>query len=181
MIGRRKLSHLVLGVVAMLTAAPDVAHAGLEGAIGKPLPVPELADGTVMVRVLAGEVTAPVANVEVTLIGSGAPRVATTNSDGRVTFDQIPAGATVKVVVTPTVVGGTSESFTMPATGGFRLLLTTVPWIVAAAPPLPRPRMLSGQWRPDDAEPPGTAAVRLTYDDLAEPRPPAGVSVALVG
>jgi peroxiredoxin len=52
-----------------------------------------------------------------------------------------------------------------------------------AADPLvaPRPRMFSGTWRTDEAPARGTAVVRLTYDDLADPRPPAGVAVALVG
>lgn len=43
------------------------------------------------------------------------------------------------------------------------------------------PRTVSGQIRIDEGAPAGTVTVRVTYDDLAEARPPARIDVALVG
>ncbi|MCE9572882.1 MAG: TlpA family protein disulfide reductase [Deltaproteobacteria bacterium] len=46
---------------------------------------------------------------------------------------------------------------------------------------MPTPRTLSGSPRPDADLTADAAEVRLTYDDLADPHPPAGVPVTLVG
>jgi peroxiredoxin len=46
---------------------------------------------------------------------------------------------------------------------------------------MPQPRELSGQPRADNAAVPGSLAVRVTYNDLADPKPPVGVPVTLVG
>ena len=46
---------------------------------------------------------------------------------------------------------------------------------------MPEPRQLSGQPRPEQNDPPGQFTVKLTYDDLKETTPPAGITVVLVG
>lgn len=165
----------VVVVCALLVAASGAAEALPAAALGKPLPSPDLATGTLVVRVIDGAVDAPRAGATVTLTGDGAPRTATTDDTGRVRFEGLTAGATVtaRVSVSPAV---SSERMVVPDAGGLRVVLSTRPLRPSVRPA----RKLSGEVteRDEDA---GAVEVRVTYDDLNDARPPAGVVVSLVG
>jgi hypothetical protein len=62
----------------------------------------------------------------------------------------------------------------MPSSGGLRFLLSTRPWRQPA-------RASSGEAMPSEAVPASTVEVQLTYDEIADPKPPTGVTVSLVG
>jgi hypothetical protein len=164
------------------------ARAQIPGAIGQPLTSPDLPAGTVSVRVIAGAVTSPVVGTDVTLLVNGAPRVARTDSAGRATFKDLPAGAKVQAKVTDEDKKDvTSSEFPLPNDSGVRVMLSTKPFQGGAggAPfagggGMPEPRQMSGEPRPEQADAPGTYTVRLTYDDFKD-APPVGVLVALVG
>jgi len=90
---------------------------------GTPLPAPELADGTVTVRVVRERMGNNIAGQEVTLTVGGARRVMKTDAQGRAQFDKLPTGALVQAT---TIVDGetlTSQEFAVPGRGGTRLAL----------------------------------------------------------
>jgi hypothetical protein len=94
-------------------------------------PDPELATGTVTVRVIRGSFANPVDSLTVDLTGGAASRQATTNAEGRAEFTGIAPGTRLKAAA---VVAGErleSQEFAMPASGGIRLAL------VAADPSTP--------------------------------------------
>ncbi|MBC7978851.1 MAG: hypothetical protein H7138_28030, partial [Myxococcales bacterium] len=67
----------MLGVAGVaLTTAPATAQPA--AALGKPLPSPDLAVGTISVRIVAGSMSSPVVGTDVTLVVNGTPRVART-------------------------------------------------------------------------------------------------------
>lgn len=175
--------------VAGIAGTAEPAHAQIAAAIGKPLPSPDLAPGTVSVRVVAGSPSSPVIGTDVTLLVNGTPRAARTDSAGRAHFKDLPAGAKVQAKVTDEDKKEvSSEEFQLPADSGVRLMLTTRPWNPGAGgggptmggAGMPNPRQMSGEPRPEQADPPGTLTVRLTYDDFND-APPVDVPVALVG
>jgi hypothetical protein len=95
---------------------------------GVPLPVSDVAPGTVTVRVIRGSLANVVPGQDVELMVGGASRKGKTNDAGRAEFNGLAPGTRVKAV---TVVDGVrieSQEFDVPATGGVRLML------VAAAP-----------------------------------------------
>lgn len=169
------IARVVLVALAVF-ATPAAALAQPASAIGTPLPAPDMAVGTIIVRVVDGTAIAPTANIHVTLIGAGAPRDAVTDAMGHVTFDHVPVGASVQVAAASPDPLAASTTFVVPAAGGTRLLLSTKPWGV----PVPV-RESSGDAIADDTAAPGTIAVRLTYDDLSDAHPPSGIEVVLVG
>jgi hypothetical protein len=192
--GRRRRSGslwlaLALGAAGVaLAAAPAAAQ--MAAALGRPLPSPDLPVGTVTVRVVAGSAASPVVGTDVTLVVNDAPREARTDSAGRASFQGLPAGATVIAkVLDEDKTEHASEPFPIPDSGGIRVMLTTKPWQAGAgggAPfaggaggGMPNPRQLSGQARGEQADPPGTVTIHVTYDDFKDS--PAGVPVALVG
>jgi len=166
-----------LAVLAMSTPA----SAQIAAALGKPLPSSDLPAGTVMVRALNTGITDPIVNVKVTLVVDSKPRDVTTDAAGRARFDGIPAGAKVKASVTDTKgKKATSDEFAVPADMGVRVMIATS-YIAPAATAMPSPREFSGDERPDDKLAVGTLVVRLSYNDLREDKPPAGVAIVLVG
>jgi len=188
----RLTAHLALacalGIAGVaLTAAP--ASAQMAAALGKPLPSPDLAVGTVSVRVVAGSAAAPVVGTEVTLVVNGTPRVARTDAAGRASFVGLPSGATVIAhVADDEKTDHPSDSFAIPAEGGTRVMITTKPWqsgAAGAAPfagggaGMPNPRQLSGEARPEQGDAPGMITVRVSYDSFQDT--PEGVPVVLVG
>src|SRR5580692_10080903 len=108
-------------VAGLLLALAPPAHAQLSAALGKPLPSADLADGTIVIRVIAGDVTQPVVGVTVTLVVDGTPRYAATTTAGRAEFAGVHAGA--KVMARYDKVA--SEEFVVPDQGGVRVLLST--------------------------------------------------------
>ncbi|MEO8841757.1 MAG: carboxypeptidase-like regulatory domain-containing protein [Kofleriaceae bacterium] len=182
----------MLGLAALTPATP--AFAQIAGALGHPLPAADLPTGTVSVKVIAGKISEPVSNVEVTLIVNGTPREARTDSAGRAMFPNLPAGAKIQAKVQDEDNKDIeSDEFALAADSGQRLLLSTKPFVpmggpggapfagTAAGGGMPEPRQLSGEPRPEATDQPGSFTVRLTYDDLEDKTPPVGVSVFLVG
>lgn len=90
---------------------------------GVPLPIGDMAVGTVTVRVIRGTLANNVAGQIVELIGDGAARQQRTGESGRVEFTALRPGARVKAVA---VVGDErleSQEFPVPSAGGIRVLL----------------------------------------------------------
>jgi hypothetical protein len=90
---------------------------------GVPLPVGDLAPGTVTVRVVRGSMANAVAGQTVELSGGPSPMTAKTNDSGRAEFTALRPGTRVKAT---TVVDGErleSQEFAVPATGGIRVAL----------------------------------------------------------
>ncbi len=106
---------------------------------GRPLPSPDLPDGTVTVRVVRGTMTNNVAGAEVELHGAGPVRKAVTGPEGRAQFTGLPAGATVRALV---VIDGQrleSGPLGVPARGGVRTLLVATDPSDPSAPAGPPP------------------------------------------
>lgn len=193
--------------VAALVAMVSRVDAQPAEAMGKPLPDPKLRDGTVSLRVIAGDPNKPVSGVEATIMltppdGTSEAQVrrARTDTDGRVTFTDVLPDTMVQLKA-PSEAADTGEvsssQFPMPPAGGVRVMISTVP-IRGAGPMMggganagagdgtpsgmPRsPRMMSGQARTEDGDPNDRITVRLSYDDFADKTPPAGVPVLIVG
>jgi hypothetical protein len=90
---------------------------------GVPLPIGDMAVGTITVRVIRGSLANNVAGQIVELIGDGAARQQRTGESGRVEFTALRPGARVKAVA---VVGDErleSQEFPVPSAGGIRVLL----------------------------------------------------------
>src|SRR5689334_22928116 len=112
-------------VLAFLALAASSAAAQPSLPVGKPMPDASLADGTLVVLVIDGQLTARHANMMVTLTVNGKERTSTTDTNGRATFDKVAAAAKVRARI---VVGGKvldTDELEMPATHGVRLLLST--------------------------------------------------------
>jgi hypothetical protein len=177
-------------VCAALAAVASIgtAHAQTAGALGKPLPSPDLPKGTISVRIVAGSPSNPVIGTEVTLVVNGATRVARTDAAGRAHFKDLPPDAKLQAKVTDEdkkVIA--SDEFVLPVDSGARLMLSTLPWNPGAgggAPmaggAMPNPRAMSGEPRPEQDDAPGTLTVRLSYDDFKD-APPVDAPVTLVG
>ena len=193
------LRCLALGVAvlaAAVSAAPGPAHAQPAEAIGRPLPDASLRDGTVMVRLIAGDRSKPVSDAEVTITissqdGSGTPteKRARTDADGRATFVDVPDGMRVRISAPGDDGVVTATPFPMPMTGGVRVMVSTAK--MAGGGPamggpmmgggqMPAPRQMSGQPRPEANDDGDQLTVRLTYDDFADPTPPKDHPVVLV-
>ena len=182
-----RLIRIAALAAVTLTLTSTAAYAQMAGALGKPLPSPDMPPGSVSVRVVAGAPSSPVTGTEVTLVVNGEPRAARTDSAGRAHFKDLPAGAKVQAkVADEDKKEVASDEFALPADTGVRVMLSTRPWnpgAGAAAPAMAggvSPRQMSGAPRPDAEDPPGTLTVRLSYDDFKD-APPVGVPVAVVG
>jgi hypothetical protein len=90
---------------------------------GVPLPAPELATGTVTVRVMREQIGNNVANQQVTLEVGGASRTAATDAQGRAQFSGLPAGAAVRATATVDGEALVSREFAVPPQGGIRVAL----------------------------------------------------------
>jgi hypothetical protein len=90
---------------------------------GIPLPVSDVAVGTVVVRVIRGSLANNIPDQQVELTGAGAPRQVKTDATGRAEFTGLAPGT--RVTATTTVQGERlqSQTFPVPASGGTRLLL----------------------------------------------------------
>jgi hypothetical protein len=99
---------------------------------GVPLPSADLPAGTVSVRVVRGALTNAVAGQRVEIVGGQAPLVATTDGSGRATFTDVTPGMSLQAVTTIDGERLTSQTFSLPAQGGVRLILAAG---LASAPP----------------------------------------------
>jgi hypothetical protein len=136
----RSLRALLPFICILTLAAPQGADARQmdpKAVAGIPLPVPDVAVGTVVVRVIKGSLTNNVPNQQVELLGAGAPRAVTTDAGGRAEFSGLAPGTMVTATAT---VGGErlqSQQFAVPANGGTRLLLVATDPGGGAATPAP--------------------------------------------
>lgn len=112
-----------LCLLALMLPQMAIAQMDPKAVAGIPLPVGDVAVGTVVVRVIKGALTNNVPGQRVELLGAGETRTVTTDAGGRAEFTGLPPGARVTAVAT---VGGErlqSQEFAVPAAGGTRLLL----------------------------------------------------------
>jgi len=90
---------------------------------GVPLPVADLAPGTVTVRVVRGTMTNIVPGQLVELTGGASPMSAKTNDAGRAEFSGLQPGTRVKASTTVNGERLESQEFAVPPTGGIRVAL----------------------------------------------------------
>jgi hypothetical protein len=102
---------------------------------GMPLPVSDLAPGTVTARVIRGQLSNPIEGQSVELSDGVAVKTAKTDGSGRATFTGLTPGSPVKVAVTVDGERIESQGFQVPAVGGIRLMLVATD--SAAAKPAP--------------------------------------------
>lgn len=105
---------------------PGGAPAGMPDArmmSGIPMPMGDLPEGTVSVRLVRGAVSNVLAGQAVELLVGGQSRTAQTDEAGRAQFGGIAAGANVKAVATIDGERLESQPFTIPEKGGVRLML----------------------------------------------------------
>ncbi len=123
------LSRVVSSFVvsALLLSAATLARAQVmpdpKEIAGVPLPVGDVAVGTVTVRVIKGSLANNVPGQAVELLVNGAAQQQTTGQSGRAEFNGLAVGARVKATA---VVGGErleSQEFAVPSSGGIRVLL----------------------------------------------------------
>jgi len=90
---------------------------------GTPLPAPELANGTVTVRVVRERMGNNVTDQDVTLTIGPARRTLKTDAQGRAQFAGLTAGAMVQATTTVDGETLTSQQFVVAASGGVRVAL----------------------------------------------------------
>ncbi len=134
---RFSMRALIAAMLLAVGCLPVVALAQMPGAgggqpagmpdarmmSGIPMPVGDMPDGTVSVRVVRGQITNVVPGQPVELVVNGASRGGTTDEGGHAQFAGVTPGASLKAVAT---VGGErieSQPFSMPEKGGVRMVL----------------------------------------------------------
>ena len=95
---------------------PSIIH-------GKALPAPELAVGTVTVRVVREAIGNNVTGQDVRVTISGTARTARTDEQGRAEFTGLTAGAEARAETTVNGEQLVSDPFAVPAQGGLRVIL----------------------------------------------------------
>jgi hypothetical protein len=90
---------------------------------GVPLPVGDVAVGTVVVRVIRGSLANNIPDQPVDLLVAGATRTVKTDATGRAEFAGLTPGTRVSAVTTVAGERLQSQEFPVPASGGTRLLL----------------------------------------------------------
>jgi hypothetical protein len=132
------LVKALLPLVCLMTLAvpppADARQMDPRAVAGIPLPVADVAPGTVVVRVIKGSLANNVPNQPVELQGAGAPRVVTTDAAGRAEFAGLAPGTMVTAVTTVNGERLASQQFPVPASGGTRLLLVATDPAGGAAP-----------------------------------------------
>jgi hypothetical protein len=105
------------------SAAAQVAMPDPSLIHGKALPAGELAAGTVTVRVVREAIGNNIVGQSVTLVVDGASRTATTDEMGRAEFTGLAQGGAVRAEAIVDGEALASDSFTVPASGGLRVIL----------------------------------------------------------
>jgi hypothetical protein len=117
-----------LGVIAallMASSAPAAAQDMPDPSLihGRPLPVSDLPDGTVTVRVMREAMGNDLPGQDVRLTVGGATRIARTDGSGRAEFRGLTPGAEARAEVTVEGETLTSQPFDVPSAGGLRVSL----------------------------------------------------------
>ena len=126
--GTRKLLNFGLHVwlsslLVILCEVAVVAQPDPRQMSGLPLPSPELADGTITVRVVIGSLDNNVPDQPVELHQGDSVVTANTDVDGRATFFKLIPGAQVHAVTELNGQRLDSRRFTIPSRGGVRVML----------------------------------------------------------
>ena len=90
---------------------------------GRAIPAPELPNGTVTVRVVREAIGNNVVGEDVRATAGGAVRTATTDDQGRAEFADLPVGSDARAESTIDGEPLVSEPFTVPTSGGLRVIL----------------------------------------------------------
>ena len=90
---------------------------------GKAIPAPELPNGTVTVRVVREAIGNNVVGQEVRVTAGSTTRVGTTDAQGRAHFTDLPPGAQGQATASVSGEALTSDPFTVPSSGGLRVIL----------------------------------------------------------
>jgi hypothetical protein len=121
------MSRILFTLTALLTLSAAAAGAQQmpdpSQMAGVPLPAPELADGSVSVRLMREQIGNNIAGHPVTLTGAGITKTAQTDAQGRALFTDFAPGTAVKAQA---VVDGEtlqSQEFTVPNRAGIRVAL----------------------------------------------------------
>jgi len=116
---------ITLLVILLLVPHPGAAQQmpDPKAMSGTPLPVPDLAVGSVSARVIRGALTNPLPGQTVELLGAGDARTATTDEAGRATFSGLAPATRVKLAVTVNGERIESQEFAVPSAGGIRVML----------------------------------------------------------
>ena len=119
----RALLCAVLGL--LLAAVPAYAQDMPDPSLihGKALPAPELARGTVTVRVVREAIGNDIPKQSVTVSIGGATRTAVTDDRGRAEFTGLPAGQEGRAAASVDGEAMASDPFTVPTAGGLRVIL----------------------------------------------------------
>jgi len=105
-----------MAVAAQNVPDPSLVH-------GKPLPAPELADGTLTVRVVREAMANSLPGQTVTVTAGSRTMTGRTNDSGRAEFTNVPRDTDVRAQVTVDGEMLVSESFRLPSRGGVRVAL----------------------------------------------------------
>jgi hypothetical protein len=119
---------LGLGLGALVAAPQPVAAQQMPDASlihGRAIPAPELATGTVTVRVVRESIGNNVPNQTVTVTAGGATRTAATDDLGRAEFKGLPPGQEARAEATVDGEAMQSEPFMVPTSGGLRVILVS--------------------------------------------------------
>jgi hypothetical protein len=114
---------LALAAAIAVSAAAQIAMPDPSLIHGKALPAPELAPGTVTVRMVREAIGNNIVGQPVTLAVGETPRTATTDAMGRAEFTGLAPGTAVRAEATVDGEALVSDSFTVPASGGLRVIL----------------------------------------------------------
>jgi hypothetical protein len=120
------VARRVATVCLLLSLATPVVGQGLPDPSqmhGRALPAGELAPGTVTVRVVREAVSNNLPGQTVTVTAGSVSRTATTDESGRAEFTGLPQGAEARAQATVDGETLTSDSFTIPQSGGVRMIL----------------------------------------------------------
>ena len=90
---------------------------------GRAIPASELPDGTVTVRVVREAIGNNIVGQEVRVTAGGAVRTAVTDDQGRAEFTDLPVGSDARAESTVDGEPLVSEPFTVPTSGGLRVIL----------------------------------------------------------
>ena len=90
---------------------------------GRAIPAPELPNGTVTVRVVREAIGNNIVGEDVRVTAGGAVRTASTDDQGRAEFTDLPAGSDARAESTVAGEPLVSEPFTVPTSGGLRVIL----------------------------------------------------------
>ena len=149
---------------------------------GIPLPAPDLAPGTVRVRVVRGEITDVVPGAIVSLVGGGTTRTAKTDETGHATFTGLSAREEYHLTTTVDRNYVESRTFRGPQQGGLKFMLVLAaagggPPMAPAQPQvgngptinmnMPDPKKISGIPLPAPDLPAASVRVRTVRDEIS--------------